>query len=412
MIYNVVFILLLYLSYYYDFHGNKTGQHMWHYFYDTKRHKNGRNMWYYSILVFFIVFAGLRWRLGMDTPNYIYHFYHDIPIISGLTKEDLNLGSKPLWIIINSVVKTLNGRYYIVQLIEAAFVNILILNYFKKHSQYLFTCIFFYYILLYFSMSFAVMKAAMSIVVCLYANDFILQKKWVKGMVLYLIAVLFHPQAILIMLTPFLLFLKLKKRSILLFVVLYVSGFYVQSYLGESLELFDFDEDIYDKVESVATSDRYSSRTSNFNYAIVNILPYFFYAVFSLYALKRHKPNTTTLRYEPFVMLCLCFIVLEMNVYIAYRFAMYFFIFFIMMLSETFVEFAGFGRKSRNKSQMFVKSFLIILPFLILFGYRSYQRAWVHTPYSSVIEREIDQTREWNRLELHPNGPRANVNEY
>lgn len=388
--------MLLYLSYYYDFNN----------------HKNGRDGWYYSILVFFILFAGLRWRLGIDTPNYINDFYYDIPTIGKLTKDDLNFGAKPLWIIINSAVKTLNGRYYIVQLIESAFVNILILNYFKRHSRYVFTCIFFYYVMLYLSLSFTVMKAAMSIVVCLYANDFILQKKWVKGFMLYLISALFHPQAILIMLTPFLLFLKLNKFSVLLFGLLYVLGFSVQTFLGDSLVFFDFDEDIYDKMENVASLDRYSSRATNFNYAIVNILPYCFYPILSLFALKRFKPETTSLKYEPFVMIYLCFIVLEINVYIAYRFAMYYTVYFILMLSETFVEFASFGRESKYKTKVFLKSLFIVLPFLFLLGYRGYLKAWVFTPYSSVIEREIDETREWNRFELHPNGPRANKNEY
>ena len=396
MVYNIIFILLLYLSYNYDFHG----------------HKNGRKGWYYAILVFFILFAGLRWRLGIDTPNYIYHFYYDIPTIGKLTMDDLNLGAKPLWIIINSTVKTLGGRYFIVQLIESAFVNILILNYFKRHSRYVFTCIFFYYVLLYLSFSFTIMKAAMSIVVCLYANDLILKKKWVKGYMLYLISVLFHPQAILIMFTPFLLFLRLNKKSVLFFVLLFVFGFSVQAFLGDSLEFFEFDDDLYDKVENVATSDRYSSRTSNFNYAIVNILPYFIYGLLSLFAIKRFKPNYILLRFESFVMIYLCFIILELNVYIAYRFALYYTIYFILMISESFVEFASLGRNSKYRTKVFLKSFLIVLPFLILLGYRSYQRVWVYSPYSSVIERNIDITREQNRFELHPNGPRANRNEY
>lgn len=396
MVYNIIFILLLYLSYNYDFHG----------------HKNGRKGWYYAILVFFILFAGLRWRLGIDTPNYIEHFYHDIPTLGKLTEDDLNFGAKPLWILINSAVKSLNGRYFIVQLIEAAFVNVLILNYFKRHSRYVFTCIFFYYTFLYLSFSFTIMKAAMSIVVCLYANDFILQKKWVKGYLLYLISVLFHPQAILILLTPFLLFLKLNKKSVLLFSLIFVVGFSVQKLLGDYLILFEFDEDVYDKVENVATLDRYSSRTTNFNYAIVNILPYFIYALLSLIIIKRFKSNSNLLKFESFAMIYLCFIVLEMNVYISYRFALYYTIYFIMLLSETFVEFASFGWNPKYRKKVFLKSLLIVLPFLILLGYRSYQRAWAYNPYSSVIERNIDKTREQNRLELHPYGPRANRNEY
>lgn len=396
MVYNLLFILLLFLSYYYDFQG----------------HKNGKKGWYYSILVFFILFAGLRWRLGIDTPNYIYHFYYDIPTLGKLTEDDLNFGAKPLWILINSAVKTLNGRYFIVQLIEAAFVNVLIFNYFKRHSRYVFTCIFFYYVFLYLSFSFTIMKAAMSIVVCLYANDLILQKKWVKGYMLYLISVLFHPQAILIMLTPFLLFLKLNKKSVLLFSFLYVLGFSVQAYLGDSLALFDFDEDIYDKVENVAISDRYSSRTTNFNYAIVNILPYFFYALLSLFIIKRFKSNSNLLKFESFVIIYLCFIVLEMNVYITYRFALYYTIYFILLLSESFVEFASLGRKSNYKTKNILKSLLIVLPLLLLLGYRNYKNSWIFNPYSSVIERNVDRTRELNRLKTHPYTPRANKNEY
>lgn len=396
MIYNIIFILLLCLSYYYDFCS----------------HRNGRKEWYYAILVFFILFAGLRWRLGIDTPNYIYHFYYSIPEIEKLTDDDINFGSKPLWILLNSAVKTLGGRYYVVQLIESAFVNTLILNYFKRHSRYVFTCIFFYYVFLYLSFSFTIMKAAISIVVCLYANDFILKKKWIKGYMLYLISVMFHPQAILIMLTPFLLFLKLNKKSVLLFFLLFVLSLSFQEYLGDSLYLFDFDENIYDKAEKVATLDRYSSRISNFNFAVANILPYFIYAILSLFAIKRFKPNSNMLKFESLMVIYLCFIVIEMNVYIAYRFALYYSVYFIIFLSETYVEFASLGRNSKYKTKVFSKSLLLVLPFLLLMGYVTYQRAWIFNPYSTVIEREIDQTREKNRLEIHPNGPRANTNEY
>ena len=118
------------------------------------------------------------------------------------------------------------------------------------------------------------------------------------------------------------------------------------------------------------------------------------------------------MKFESFVIIYLCFIVLELNVYISYRFALYYTVYFILMLSESFVEFASLGQNSKYRTKVFFKSLLIVLPFLILLGYRSYQRAWVYSPYSSVIERNIDITREQNRFELHPNGPRANRNEY
>ena len=134
----------------------------------------------------------------------------------------------------------------------------------------------------------------------------------------------------------------------------YVLGFSVQAYLGDSLFLFDFDEDIYDRMENVATSDSYSSRTSNFNYAIVNILPYFFYALLSLFIIKRFKSNSNLLKFESFVIIYLCYIVLEMNVYITYRLALYYMIYFILLLSESFVEFASLGWNSKYRTKVFL----------------------------------------------------------
>ena len=53
MIYLIVIILLLLLSFRYDING-KT---------------EGREQCYLAMLVIFILIAGLRWRLGVDTPN-------------------------------------------------------------------------------------------------------------------------------------------------------------------------------------------------------------------------------------------------------------------------------------------------------------------------------------------------------
>ena len=63
MIYFVVLLLLLILTVRYDING-KTEY---------------RDQWYNAVLVILILIAGLRFRLGVDTVNYIYMFYHDFP---------------------------------------------------------------------------------------------------------------------------------------------------------------------------------------------------------------------------------------------------------------------------------------------------------------------------------------------
>ena len=181
MIYLLVIVLLICLSLRYDINGK------------TKY----RDFWYLMMLVVFILIAGLRWRLMVDTPNYIYNFYHVYPSLENFSFEDYPIGKDPFYVLINSLVISLGGRFYVVQLIEATVVNVLVFKYIKRHSSYLFTCLFFYAIMCYMGYSMETMRASLSVVICLYANDYILDKKWIKGYILLFLALMFHAQTIL-----------------------------------------------------------------------------------------------------------------------------------------------------------------------------------------------------------------------
>ena len=82
--------------------------------------------------ILLILVAGLRYRIGGDTTNYIYSFYHVYPVLEDFSFEDYPIGKDPLYVIINSIVKTLGGRFYVVQLIQSIFVITLTFKYFKK----------------------------------------------------------------------------------------------------------------------------------------------------------------------------------------------------------------------------------------------------------------------------------------
>ena len=128
MIYLSVLFILLYFSFYYDINGK------------TK----GRNFFYRFMLLLFILIAGFRWRLGVDTPNYLYNFYHYIPTLDKFSFTDYSIGQSPFFVLMNSLVKSCGGRFYIVQLIHATIVNVLVFRYIKRHSSFIFTSVFFY----------------------------------------------------------------------------------------------------------------------------------------------------------------------------------------------------------------------------------------------------------------------------
>ena len=171
------------------------------------------------MLVIFILLSGLRWRFAADTVRYMHNFYHNTPNIWDLTVETfLSSGTPPLWILLNSLVKSVGGRFFVVQIIQATIVDTLFFKFFKKHSSYPFACLvlFFFWRYQYFNMM--IMKAAVALSIIMFANDYLLKKKYLKWFLLILIATGFHQSSILLLITPFVLRLRFNMFGLILLV--------------------------------------------------------------------------------------------------------------------------------------------------------------------------------------------------
>lgn len=393
MIYLIIFLLLLVLSFRYDINGK------------TKY----LNQWYYAVLIIFILIAGLRWRLCVDTPNYIFQFYHEYPTLQDFSWEEYSFGNDPFYVLINAAVKSLGGRFYVVQLIQATFVNTLIFNYIRRHSTYLFTSLLFYYILCYYGFSMEIMRASMSIVLSLYANDYFLEKKWIKGYLLLVIGCMFHAQTILLLALPLLNFMRLNKIGIAILVASFFIGKMLQAGLTDYLLLFEGNEAVSDKMTSYAESDKYGTQGGNLNFLIVYIFPNIIYGLISLFYLKKVRPKMDLLRLEPFVMLGCVFLVFQMNMQIAYRYVDYYRIYFILFTSHAFMTWVK-DSVMLKKNLAYIRTFIFFTPYFVLSNYLTISHyEWIY-PYSSVIERSVDAKRE--QTYMRADRPSANINEY
>lgn len=380
MIYIVVIILLLCLSLRYDINGR------------TKY----RDHWYFVIMVSFILIAGLRWRLGVDTPNSLFRFYNTIPTLPNLTLEHLSIGNKPFWYLLNSFILTIGGRFYLVQLIQSAFVNILLFRYIKKHSQFIFTCVLIYFLTVYYGMNMDAMKAANSIVICFYANDYWLEKKWGKAYLLWFIAVLFHVQALLLVVTPLLLFARFDLKGLIFILVAFMVGFTMQIFIGDYLELVEAfgDDAIIDKANGYAEADQFIDQEKSFLRIFTGVLVPIIYAIICVLYVKNKCSESSLNRFEPFLLIFLACSVIQLNVQIFYRFKNYYWIYVILYLSQTTVCMI---KKPKNISfrLAYTKAMLFFAVFVLsflLFFYPKYY-SWFY-PYSSVIEKKIDPNRE------------------
>ena len=394
MIYILIFTLLLILSYRYDIMGK------------TKY----REHWYLAVLIIFILVAGLRWRLGIDTPNYINYFYHAYPDLKNFSFEDYPIGKDPFYVLINSVVKSLGGKFYIVQLIQATIVNGLIFKYIKKHCNSIFTCLVLYFTCYcYMTYSMEIMRGAISISICLFGNDYILDKKWAKGYLLYALALMFHAQTVVLLVLPLLFFLRLNKFGIVALLAAFVAGYLVQVVLGDYLMLLDMDSAIVDKAGKYAENDRFGKQGGNLNFIIVYILPNMIYGILALIFMKRYHRQNRLLQLEPLVMIGMLFLMAQMSLQIAYRFVDYYRIYFIMFCADSFVFFTK-DHDYLSKGLAYCRAWIIIFPFVFLISYPNLTFKRIrYVPYSSVIERKVDKDREALYAEDRPS---AHKDEY
>ena len=376
MIYLFVVFLLLGLIYYYDY----------------KDFHNNRDFWYKVVLAIFILLAGLRYRLGIDTPRYIYDYFHETPFIYDLTLDELDIGNYPLWNILNSLLYTIGVKFYVVQLIESAFVNILIFKYIQKHSSCIFTCVFFFFIWMYPSYCMEAMKAGFSMVLTMYAHDYMLERKWVKGGSLFLVAFLFHMSVIIIAAFSIFTFLKLDFKGGIILLFAFISGRFLLSAYGDLIEIFSFNEQIMTKAENYGDSDEFFALEGmNVYYYIVHFLTILMPSVFAFYVVKTNK-NLDLLKLEPYLFLGLFFITISANIIIFFRIYYFYIIYIILFISQALIDLL---KGNRNSLIPQIKLCAIIIPFLVFIFISYYGVRWMrYYPYSSVVEKSIDKGRE------------------
>lgn len=376
------------------------------YRYDINEDNVNRDFWYHVVLVSLILISGLRYRVGADTINYIYSFYHEIPSLGNLSQD--TSGFEPLFVLMNSFVKTLGGRFYIVQILQAVFVNGLVLAYIKKHSQYLFSCIFLYCFYCYPFYNYEEMRASMSVALCLYGNDFFMEKKWLKGFLLYFVGIFFHYSTALLLFTPLLFFLRFNMFGYALLIFSFGLGYVIQQKFGDYLMLLQLSGEVAEKAENYANHDiLFQQRINLFGVFSTKIsLVLYMIGAFYYIKLKSLQGDAYILKFQPFVLIGSIFVLLSIPMPIAYRYIRFYNIYMLFFFVHLFMDVVK-NNLQEMKSLAWVRALVIFLPFInaISHDYRDKygEDYWSHYvyhycrfyPYASVIEKSTDEDREF-----------------
>lgn len=176
MIYIIVSIYILFLIIIYDF----------------KTKTKSRTTHLIVVLILMILISGLRYRLGTDTIIYMDGF-SEYPDIFRLKFNDFSqFRYQPLWIILNSLGRTLGSFVYVQLITSALHIGILgyVLN--KICPSLTFSSLFVYFLFDYLILNMEVMRESIAIAFFLLAILAIDQKRMLKSFIYITIATLFH----------------------------------------------------------------------------------------------------------------------------------------------------------------------------------------------------------------------------
>ena len=156
-----------------------------------------------------ILLMGLRYYVGGDTMGYMTKYKYVSPITEMAYKDFVLAEYQPLWVVLQCSCKYLSDEFYVLQLFISTFVNISIFWVMRKYAENEFLAAFIYLVSCMLDYNCEILRAAIAISLFFIAYEELLAKHYVKYYLWVTVAVLFHDQAFLLLVIPFLMpFLK------------------------------------------------------------------------------------------------------------------------------------------------------------------------------------------------------------
>lgn len=392
MTYLLIILLILYCIYNFDINQNKRNK--WR--------------WYYFLMFLLILVSGLGYRMGGDGMAYLAE-YKSYTIYDGFGWAALTYypNRMPGWVLLTKLCKCITEDYWLFKLAHATILNTLVFSSLKRFTNMIFTALLFYFILIYFDINFQILRQALSMGLFLYSMRYIENKKWIKYYLCVLLAISFHEGALICLLFPLFLLIRINKKSYAIFIATII----LLSIFGEKVIVLIIGKLIpdilMDKTLFYANDTESGGSVTLFNILLAVIIPSSY-----IYLTRMEQQHKT---YYVKIGALLYGLIYVMNFFfpILYRFSYYFQFFFYLIYIELFYRIAcnkGFtishikeNKKSLLKSSGAKNIFLVLVVLFICIRARMYftpygdteMPSWVqYYPYTSIIFQDTDEKRE------------------
>lgn len=152
-IYILLFFLLVYFSWTFDFKGKKASK-----------------LQMFFLFIPLVLVVGLRNQIGIDTYRYGCDFEIEIPTLFTITTDDFsNHSSQPLWFLLNVICKTVYDDFVTVQLVVAFLLHYMLFRFLLRETKYVFTCMLVIYCAVWWNFCFEIMRESLCVLIFLNA---------------------------------------------------------------------------------------------------------------------------------------------------------------------------------------------------------------------------------------------------
>ena len=397
MIYLIIFLLLIVLSYRYDY----------------RKEKSGYNVSFYAILVIFILLAGLRYRVGGDTSMYITFFNELSPINRLSTGEIIKSRFAPGFVVLASLLRSVTDEFTWFQIIHSIIVNCVVFMFIRKNCRHVFFGILIFFSYLYTLLLFEQMRESFAVAIFLLAWPAFKNGVWWKWYIAALCAFLFHISAFMMFFLPLICLPWVRelftfgKRTWIVCGLVFIVAIIIQTTLFKYIELISVTESMMERAHAYSRLSK--GELFNFNRligAVIQYIAYPFAALFCLSALRKRGEDVETalaFRKESMLVLCSIYIsIFSLFIGILSRYNNYFYLFAIVMMGDWIFTLLPVLKKKIRLGYLYW-----IILFMPMFGFNLYNsyltpinkggtmRGYMmYYPYSTIFDQTIDADRE------------------
>lgn len=369
--------------------------------YDVCSDSRYRNINYWFACLLFILVAGLRYRIGFDTINYMQSF--ESPFYPKLSDFNFgaDYGNDILWVFINSIGKSLPFGFYTVQFIQAAIVNITVFWFIRRHSPKPFFGILLFFLFQWWNYCFEAMRESIAISFYLFALDALISKNSLKHYYLRVWPAIFaHTFGFVTLLFPLIKHLKINKYLPIVFAVFLVVLFSVSDLVNTLVEGMAVMENAASaKATKYIESDIYGESTLSLAGMVSLFISRIVPIAYIIFVLHRNKDPKTDV-FIPYLICYILVVLLRMEMPIFFRFYNYFEVMMIIGMSQAITVHTNFKEYNITALTWVMILFMILIRGYELtkpetdstYDYKTYNR---YIPYNSVFTEDYNEQSEY-----------------